>query len=190
MKIKAYHCSPNLFDNFNWTLGNHFGSLESAFEATKRKDNFRTYIYEVEIDTSNLVEVFDVGSTENWIKVKKQESRNGFSGVLYKNLYEPSSKPSYFIWDSNLIKVLSITCQNLIEVNKFEKFLTTFYSRDVSLKNKKHKSKFPEEYRQYSTWSLEEDEYLLSSKKTTTQLTNTLKRGYKAIDSRKKLLKG
>ena len=107
--MKLYHYSPNLFNHFDFSNGVHFGSAESALEAVKRKQKFCYYIYEVEVDIKNTTEVFDVGSTEEWLKTKRIEASSGFSGVSYKNLYEPSSIKSYYIWDSSIVKLISVT---------------------------------------------------------------------------------
>lgn len=186
--MKLYHYSPDLFNHFDFSNGIHFGSAESALEAVNRKQTFCHYIYEVDLDVSNTTEVFDVGSTERWLETKRIETINGFSGVSYKNLYEPSSAKSYYVWDSSIVKLKSVVRSTPILLNSGFKFITTFSSYESKNKNKNHIKKCPKETRQFSTWSKEEDAFLIHLYGKNELNHTVFKRNYNAINQRLKFL--
>lgn len=115
-KIIVYHCSPYRIYNFDFKNGVHFGSKKSAIKAGKRKQymlreykgnrDTSLFLYTFELDINkqlfNFQETDDMG--DSWLQYKEHEMvRDQLDGLIYKNKYEPSIYPSYYIINPSCI---------------------------------------------------------------------------------------
>lgn len=111
-EIIALHASPVRFDKFEMRLGGlHFGGIQSATVAVNRhllrnRDNTGIfYLYKVKITSNNVVNSQDAGEAHDW----EEEANFLNADVLkYVNRYEPDVKPSYAVFNTSCIEILSV----------------------------------------------------------------------------------
>ena len=111
-EIIALHASPCRFDKFEMRLGGlHFGGIQSAVVAVNRhllrnKNHSGTfYLYKVKIKSHNVVSTQDAGEAHDW----EDEANFLKAEVLkYVNRYEPDVTPSYAVFNTSCIEILSV----------------------------------------------------------------------------------
>lgn len=111
-EIIALHASPFHFDAFEMRLGGlHFGGIQSATVAVnrhllrKRIHNSIFYLYTVRIKSHNVVNAQDMGGAQDW----EEEADYLKAEVLkYVNRHEPDIKPSYAVFNTSCIEILSV----------------------------------------------------------------------------------
>lgn len=111
-EIIALHASPHRFDRFEMRLGGlHFGGIQSATVAVnrhllrQRNHSGTFYLYKVKIISDNVVSTQDAGGAEEW----EEEADFLKAEVLkYINRHEPDVKPSYAVFNSSCIEIISV----------------------------------------------------------------------------------